>query len=387
MSSRKQIVLLGATGSVGESALKVIEKHSERLELVGIAANRNIEKLAQIAKQFHVRHVGVFDESTAKEAKDSFSSETILYSGLSGLRELAQLPESDTTLIAVVGTLGLFPALDAIRAGKTLAIANKEILVLAGKFIMQAAAESGSAILPVDSEHNALFQCLAGIDSGHVEKLILTASGGSFRDLPLEDFDKITVEQALQHPNWDMGPKVTIDSSTMANKGLEIIEARWLFGMEAHQVDVVIHPQSIVHSMVQCVDGSVIAQLCPPDMTFPVQHCLLHPDRCEGVVSTLDFTQLLSLDFRPVESQRYPCLTLAREAMVACGVAPGMYNAANEVAVDAFMKGALRFTDIPLMIAKTLESIENKEPSSIDEVLSYDQKAREIARAAIAQRA
>jgi len=387
MSVRKKIVLLGATGSVGQSALKVIEKHADRLELVGIAANRNVDALARIAQKFEVRHIGIFDETVTGDNSGKFAAETKFYPGLSGLRELACLPESDTTLVAVVGTHSLFPALDAIKAGKTLALANKEILVLAGKFIMQAAAQNGTAILPVDSEHNALFQCLAGIEKSHVEKLILTGSGGSFRELPLTEFGNVTVEQALTHPNWDMGPKVTIDSSTMANKGLEMIEARWLFGMKPEQIDVVIQPQSIIHSMIQCIDGSVIAQLCPPDMTFPVQHCLLHPERRVSVTPPLDFTQTMSLDFRPVDLQRYPCLRIAKESMKACGMAPGIFNAANEIAVDAFVQGGIQFTDIPLVIEKTLESVENKEPSSIDEVLFYDQKAREVARDAIAQRA
>ncbi len=384
------IVLLGATGSIGESTLKVIRKHSDRLKLVGIAANQNIEKLAQIAYEFNVPHVGVFDESAYATAKagTAFPVTTKLHCGLAGLEELAALPEADTTLVAVVGTHGLLPALRAIEAGKTLAVASKEILVLAGKFIMEAAAQSGSLILPVDSEHNAIFQCLDPNPSlspaptpnkKFVDKLILTASGGSFRDLPVEQLAHVTLEQALQHPNWDMGPKVTIDAATMANKGLEMIEARWLFGMQADQVQAVIHPQSIVHSMVQYVDGSVLAQLCPPDMTFAIQHCLLYPDRGEGVVKPLDFSQAMQLDFHAPDLQRYPCLALARRAMEACGVATGVFNAANEVAVEAFVSGKIRFVEIPTIIEKTLESIDNTEPSSLEEVLHYDQVARQHA--------
>ncbi len=384
------IVLLGATGSIGESTLKVIRKHSDRLKLVGIAANQNIEKLAQIAYEFNVPHVGVFDESAYATAKagTAFPVTTKLHCGLAGLEELAALPEADTTLVAVVGTHGLLPALRAIEAGKTLAVASKEILVLAGKFIMEAAAQSGSLILPVDSEHNAIFQCLDPNPSlspaptpnkKFVDKLILTASGGSFRDLPIEQLPHVTLEQALKHPNWDMGPKVTIDAATMANKGLEMIEARWLFGMQADQVQAVIHPQSIVHSMVQYVDGSVLAQLCPPDMTFAIQHCLLYPDRGEGVVKPLDFSQAMQLDFHAPDLQRYPCLALARRAMEACGVATGVFNAANEVAVEAFVSGKIRFVEIPTIIEKTLESIDNTEPSSLEEVLHYDQVARQHA--------
>ncbi|MDQ8184847.1 1-deoxy-D-xylulose-5-phosphate reductoisomerase [Pelagicoccus sp. SDUM812002] len=386
------IVLLGATGSIGESTLKVIRKHRDRLNLVGIAANQNIEKLAQIAYEFGVPHVGIFDETAyaAAKAGTAFPITTQLHCGLEGLEQLAALPEADTTLVAVVGTHGLLPALRAIEAGKTLAIASKEILVLAGKFIMEAARESGSLILPVDSEHNAIFQCLDPNPTGkqapntkhptpnkrHVDKLILTASGGSFRDLPLEQLANVTLEQALQHPNWDMGPKVTIDAATMANKGLEMIEARWLFGMQADQVQAVIHPQSIVHSMVQYVDGSVLAQLCPPDMTFAIQHCLLYPNRGESVVAPLDFSQAMKLDFHAPDLQRYPCLGLARLAMEACGIANGIFNAANEVAVDAFVSGKIRFVEISTIIEKTLNSIDNTEPSSLEEVLHYDQMAR-----------
>ncbi|MDQ8182801.1 1-deoxy-D-xylulose-5-phosphate reductoisomerase [Pelagicoccus sp. SDUM812005] len=385
------IVLLGATGSIGESTLKVIRKHRDRLNLVGIAANQNIEKLAQIAYEFGVPHVGIFDESAYATAKagTAFPVTTQLHCGLAGLEELAALPAADTTLVAVVGTHGLLPALRAIEAGKTLAVASKEILVLAGKFIMQAAQKSGSLILPVDSEHNAIFQCLnpnppsersdSQRSTQHVDKLILTASGGSFRDLPVEQLKHVTLEQALQHPNWDMGPKVTIDAATMANKGLEMIEARWLFGMRAEQVQAVIHPQSIVHSMVQYVDGSVLAQLCPPDMTFAIQHCLLYPDRGAGVVAPLDFSQAMQLDFHAPDLQRYPCLALARQAMEACGVANGIFNAANEVAVEAFVSGKLKFVEIAAIIEKTLDSIENVEPSSLDEVLHYDQLARQNA--------
>lgn len=392
----QNIVLLGATGSIGESTLKVIRKHSDRLRLVGIAAQRNTTKLAQIAAEFHVPHVGIFDETAFQEAKSNsvFPTETQLHCGLAGLQELAALPEAHTTLVAVVGTYGLLPALAALEAGKTLAVASKEILVLAGKFVMAAARKSGSLVLPVDSEHNAIYQCLnpnpplnpsspqplsANPRPRDLEKIILTASGGSFRDLPVEQLPQVTLEQALQHPNWDMGPKVTIDAATMANKGLEMIEARWLFDLEASQIDAVIHPQSIVHSMVQFIDGSVIAQLCPPDMTFAIQHCLLFPDRGPGVIPPLDFTQTMQLDFRPPDLRRYPCLALARRAMEACGVATGIFNAANEVAVDAFVAGKLKFVEIATVIEKTLDSIENTEPSSLEEVLHYDKQARQVA--------
>ena len=387
MGIRSKVVLLGATGSIGTSALKVIRQHADKLELIGIAANRNIEQLAAIAREFSVKEIGIYEETAWKDAKDRrlMPDGANVVCGEEGLCQLAALPDCDTVLVAVVGTQGLMPALATIKAGHKLAVASKEILVLAGKFIMEAAKAKQVAILPVDSEHNALFQCLKGIEPDHVAKLTLTASGGSFRDLPLDQFDNVTLKQALNHPNWDMGPKVTIDSATMANKGLEMIEAKWLFGVRPEQVDVVIHTQSIVHSMVECVDGSVIAQMSPPDMTFAIQHALLYPDRSESVSPSIDFTKVLSLDFRPLETDRYPCLALARNAMVACGVAPGVFNAANEIAVDAFVQNRIKFVDIAKIVEKTLDSINNVEPISIEEVLDYDTQARAIAADIIAK--
>jgi 1-deoxy-D-xylulose-5-phosphate reductoisomerase len=387
MGKRSKVVLLGATGSIGTSALKVIRQHADKLELIGIAANRNIEQLAAIAREFSVKEIGIYEETAWKDAKDRrlMPDGANVVCGEEGLCQLAALPDCDTVLVAVVGTQGLMPALATIKAGHKLAVASKEILVLAGKFIMEAAKAKQVAILPVDSEHNALFQCLEGIEPDHVAKLTLTASGGSFRDLPLDQFDNVTLKQALNHPNWDMGPKVTIDSATMANKGLEMIEAKWLFGVRPEQVDVVIHTQSIVHSMVECVDGSVIAQMSPPDMTFAIQHALLYPDRSESVSPSIDFTKALSLDFRPLETDRYPCLALARNAMAACGVAPGVFNAANEIAVDAFVQNRIKFVDIAKIVEKTLDSINNVEPISIEEVLDYDTQARAIAADIIAK--
>ena len=381
MEDRKRIVLLGATGSVGTSALKVIRRHPDKLELVGIAAKKDSERLAEIAREFSVKEACLFDAKAYSQARESglFSGDTNLSSGLDGLNRLASLASCDTVLVAVVGTQGLLPSLTAIEAGKTLAIASKEILVLAGKFIMEAAKRQKALILPVDSEHNALFQCLQGVPRDQASRVILTASGGSFRDTPIEQLGSVTLEKALQHPNWDMGPKVTIDSATMANKGLEMIEAGWLFDMSPEQVDVVIHTQSVVHSLVECVDGSVIAQLSPPDMTFAIQHTLLYPDRAKPVSNTLDFRQAFQLDFRPPNIDRYPCLKLARECMRADGIAPGIFNAANEIAVDAFIQDRIKFLEISKIVEKTLEFIENKEPNSIEEVLEYDEEARSVA--------
>ncbi|MFM8335167.1 MAG: 1-deoxy-D-xylulose-5-phosphate reductoisomerase, partial [Opitutaceae bacterium] len=274
-SQRKRIVLLGATGSIGENTLRVIAAHRDRLELVGIAARGNWRRLAAIAAEFGVRHVGIFDEAAlacARAESSAFPPGTRIVGGLEGLNELARLPEADVVLVAVVGTTGLEPALTALAAGKDLALASKEILVLAGKFVVAAARKHGRRLLPVDSEHNAVFQCLEGHPQAGVRRIVLTASGGAFRDWPVERLAAVTPADAVRHPNWSMGPKITVDSATLANKGLELIEAQCLFGLRPDQCDAVLHPQSIVHCLVEFADGAMLAQLCPPSMTFPIQH-------------------------------------------------------------------------------------------------------------------
>ena len=379
---KRRIVLLGASGSIGESALRVIAAHRDRLELVGIAAHGRYERLAQIAREFGVKHVGVFDEQAFVAAKASglFPSGTKLHGGVAGLTGLATLPEADTVLVAVVGTAALQPALAAIAARKTIALASKELLVMAGKFVMGAAREHGVRLLPVDSEHNAVFQCLEGHRAADVRRLVLTASGGAFRDWPLEKLAEARVADALKHPNWTMGPKITVDSATLANKGLELIEAQWLFGLRADQCQAVIHTQSIVHCLVEFRDGSMLAQLCPPSMTFPIQHALLHPDRAPGPTDDpLSLEKRFSLDFRPVEAARYPLLGLAQGAMAAGGVAPAVYNAANEVAVARFIAGQLPFLAISRVVEQTLAGLKNFEPHTLDEVLQADAEARRLA--------
>lgn len=382
MAIMKKIVLLGATGSIGENTLSVVDAHRDALSIVGIAAKSRWEKLAKIAKKYGVKHVGIFDENAAKIAKESgvFAAGTHFYVGEQGLIELAALAGTDIVITAVVGTLGLKPTLAAIDAGKDVAVASKEILVLAGKFVMEAAAKKGVKILPVDSEHNAIFQCLGNEPARAVDKIILTASGGAFRDWSLEEMAKIVPADALRNPNWDMGPKVTIDSSSMANKGLELIEATWLFGVPAERVEIVVHPQSIVHSMVKFVDGSTIAQLAPPSMTFPIQNCLFYPERVPATVAGLDFSQSMQLDFRQPDYEKYKCLRLAKQCASASGVAPAIFNAANEIAVDAFLNRGLAYLAIPEIIERTLEKIENFEPATLDEVLAVDARSREIAR-------
>jgi 1-deoxy-D-xylulose-5-phosphate reductoisomerase len=375
-------VLLGATGSIGQNTLRVIAAHPDKLELVGVAARSNWEKLARIARDFRVPHVALYEESASRAAAAAqpFAAGTIVHTGPEGLVELARLPEADIVLVAVVGTTGLEPALAAIRARKSLALASKEILVLAGKFVMQAAREEGVKLLPVDSEHNAVFQCIEGHPSSAVSRIILTASGGAFRDWSPEQLAHVTPADALKHPNWSMGPKVTVDSSTLANKGLELIEAQCLFSLRADQCHAVIHPQSIVHSLVEFADGSMLAQLCPPSMTFPIQHALLHPERAPGVEAPLDLTRLLSLQFKPIDEQRFPLLRLARSCMESGGIAPAVYNAANEVAVAAFLEGAIPYLAISAVVDHSLGAITNFEPGQLTHVLEVDAQARQIAR-------
>ena len=375
---RKKVVLLGATGSIGENSLRVIAAHPDRLELAGVAAKANWRKLAEIARTFGVKEVGVFEEGMWKEARASgaFPKGTQFHCGAAGLKELAALEGADTVLVAVVGTAGLEPALAAIAAGKELALASKEIMVLAGKFVMAEAKRHGTRLLPVDSEHNAVFQCIEGHPSAGIRRVILTASGGAFRDWTAERLAHATPADALRHPNWSMGPKVTVDSATLANKGLELIEAQWLFGLRPDQCGAVIHPQSTVHCLVEFDDGEMLAQLCPPSMTFPIQHALLHPHRARGVEPPIDFTRLLSLEFRPIDEERFPMIRLAREAMAAGGVAPAVFNAANEVAVDAFLGGKIAFLAIPRIVAEVLAHVSNFEPSDLNAVLGADAEAR-----------
>jgi 1-deoxy-D-xylulose-5-phosphate reductoisomerase len=381
--AKKRVVLLGATGSVGENTLRVLAAHPDKLELVAIAAHSQWEKLAAIARQFDVRHVGVFDDTAfaaARAQPAAFPAGTRLVGGLAGLVELAQLPTADTVLVAVVGTTGLEPALAALAAGKDLALASKEILVLAGKFVLAAAKKSGAKLLPVDSEHNAVFQCLEGHPHAGVRRIVLTASGGAFRDWPAERLAHVTPADALKHPNWSMGPKITVDSATLANKGLELIEAQCLFGLRPEQCTAVIHPQSIVHCLVEFNDGAMLAQFCPPSMTFPIQHALLHPARAPGVDAALDFTKLVGLEFRPIDDTRFPLLRLARATMQAGGVAPAVYNAANEIAVAAFLAEKIPFLAIPAVVEHTLAALPNFEPTDLAAVLATDTAARRLAR-------
>lgn len=374
----RKIVLLGATGSIGENTLKVLDGHRDKACLVGIAAHSRWRELAAIARKYEVRNVAIFDESAAAEARASgeFLAGTRFFVGEDGLCELAVLPEANLVVTAVVGTLGLRPTLAAIRSRKDVAVASKEILVLAGRFVMAAAREHGIKILPVDSEHNAIFQCIGTEPQRHLDRIILTASGGIFRDATLEEMAKAKPCDALKNPNWAMGPKVTVDSSTMANKGLELIEATWLFGLPQDKIDIVVHPQSIVHSMVQFTDGSILAHLAPPSMTFPIQNCIFYPQRFEGVVPSLDFSRALHLDFRAPDYAKYKCLRLARECSRLGGILPAVFNAANEIAVEAFLTERIPYLEIPELVEKAIALFPSREPESLDDVLSVDAEAR-----------
>ena len=380
---KKKVVLLGATGSIGGSTLRVLRAHADKLELVGVAAARSHQQLAAICHEFKVRKAVLSDEAAYAEAKaaNSFPATTHLGGGESALLELSTLAEADIVLVAVVGACGLKPTLAAIEAGKDIALANKELLVLGGAFVIEAAQRKGVRLLPTDSEHNAIFQCIEGQPQAHLDKLILTASGGQFRDTPLDQLATVTPADATQHPNWSMGPKITVDSATMANKGLELIEAHWLFGLEPERLEVVIHPQSIVHSFAQFIDGSILAQLSPPSMTFAIQHCLLYPDRAPGVDATTDFRNPFQLDFQAPDLKRFPCLQLAYDAMRSGTAAPAIFNAANEVAVERFLTNELTYLDIPRVIDHTLEKINPAPAATLEALLDIDTEARAVARA------
>ncbi len=373
---KRRVVLLGSTGSIGRSAQKVARDLPERMELVGLAANRSGAALREQVLQTGVRHAVLGCESAAAEWRPQMPDGVDLGEGIGGLCELATLPEADLVLVAIVGTGGLRPALAAIEAGKDLAVASKEILVMAGGTIMEAARRKGVRVLPVDSEHNAIFQCLQGVPPDQVQRLLLTASGGPFRQTDAAALESVSPAEALRHPTWDMGRKISIDSATLFNKGLEMIEARWLFDVPMERVDVVIHPQSIVHSMVETVDGSVLAQLSHSDMCFPIQYAVTWPDRVSNSLPPLDFAALGRLDFEAPRHEVFPALGLARRAGSEGGTLPSVLNAANEVAVEAFLAQRIAFP----AIWRTVENVMNRHhvvaDAGLDAVLEADAWAR-----------
>src|SRR5256885_5683462 len=380
---RKRVVILGATGSIGESALKVARDIPERMEIVGLAANSNAEKLAAAANETRAQSVCLVDETKIDALQRALTYKPRIFAGQKGLREIARLMGAEMVLVAIVGTGGLRPALAAIEAGKDLAVASKEILVMAGEIVMREARDNNVHVLPVDSEHNAIFQCLEGKSSLDVRRIILTASGGPFRETPGEDFDSIIPEQALKHPTWNMGPKITIDSATLFNKGLEMIEAHWLFGVEMKRVEVVIHPQSIVHSMVEFADGSTLAQLSYSDMCFPIQYAVTWPDRVENTLPPLDFSKVSKLEFAIPRYEDFPSLNLARRAGETAGTLPAVMNAANEIGVAAFLNRQIRFPQIWETVAKVMDRHQTVAHPDLDAILAADQWARAEATAAI----
>jgi len=401
---RKRVVVLGATGSIGESALKVAHDIPERMEIVGLAANSNAQKLAVAANKVRPQSVCLVDESKIDVLHGALEYEPQIFTGEDGLREIACLTNADIVLVAIVGTGGLRPALAAIEAGKDLAVASKEILVMAGEIVMREARDNGVHVLPVDSEHNAIFQCLEGkmrgsrkhptsniqhptsngessvFDVSDVNRIILTASGGPFRETPAKEFADLTPEQALKHPTWTMGRKITIDSATLFNKGLEMIEAHWLFGVEMTRVEVVIHPQSIVHSMVEFSDGSVLAQLSHSDMCFPIQYAVTWPERVPNSLPPLNFAKLGQLEFATPRYDDFPALNLARRAGELGGTLPAVLNAANEVAVVAFLDGQVKFPGIWQIVEETMDRHRNVAHPDLDAILAADQWARAEAR-------
>jgi 1-deoxy-D-xylulose-5-phosphate reductoisomerase len=377
----KRIAILGSTGSIGRSALAVVDAHPSRLQVAALAAGDNASLLAGQIETYKPRVAAIATADGMDRLRGSLSQggPAQLLTGAEGLIAVATHPDVDIVICASAGTAGLEAVLAAIEAGKTIALANKEVLVMAGALVTEAAHRRGVSILPVDSEHNAIHQCVHGRNAGEVRRLILTASGGPFRQLSQPELDRVRPEAALRHPTWQMGRKITIDSATLMNKGLEVIEAHWLFGVDADHIDVVIHPQSIVHSMVELNDGSVIAQLGVTDMRLPIQYACSYPERWETALPTLDLARAGRLEFHEPALDRFPCLALAYRALRAGGTLPVVLNAANEVAVEAFLDGKLGFTAIPRVIEKTMNAHEIERVSTIDTVRRVDRWAREQA--------
>jgi 1-deoxy-D-xylulose-5-phosphate reductoisomerase len=375
----KKVVLLGSTGSIGTSTIKVAEDLPDQVRLIGLAAGNNSELLLEQTRKHQPPVISIHDPIKAKELQVALGASAQVLSGHDGLMKLATLPEADIVLIAIVGTAGLQPALAAIRAGKDIAVASKEILVMAGEIVMREAAKHGVKVLAVDSEHSAIFQGLDGKPPSSVRKLWLTASGGPFRDRvawPKEKFSEITVERALKHPSWVMGRKITIDSATLFNKGLEMIEARWLFDIEMGRVGVVVHPQSVVHSMVEFVDGSIIAQMSAPDMCLPIQYALTYPARAGSDRVQTNFAKIGTLTFEEPDVDRFPALGLARRAGDVGGTLPAVFNAANEIAVEAFCNRSITFDQISAVVADTMKRHDVVEQPSLEQILAADAWAR-----------
>ena len=382
----KRVILLGSSGSIGESTCKVARALPDKMKIVGLGVAKSTERLLEQAKEFGVKALAVSDPQAAEKVKSKLPVGAKFFPGAEGLARMVEETEADMVLVAIVGTAGLAPALAALRSGKDLAVASKEILVLAGSAVMAEAKKRKRQVLPVDSEHNAIFQCLQGANEKEVRKVILTASGGPFRQSRAAELEKVTVAQALKHPTWSMGKKITIDSATMFNKGLEMIEAHWLFGLPMKQVEVVVHPQSIVHSMVEFIDGSVLAQLSVTDMCFPIQYAVTFPERMPCGLPPLDLAKLGSLTFEAPDEKRFPALRLAREAGEAGGTLPGVFNAANEVAVEAFLAEQIPFPRIWGMVEEVMQKHTTLSSPDLDAIIEADRWARSEAKVRLEKR-
>lgn len=383
----QNITVLGATGTIGANTLDVVARHPDRFRVVALTANTQVEKLFQQCQAFRPKFAVMLDEASAEALRKKISAaglETDVLSGLAALERVASLPEVDSVMAAIVGSAGLRPSLAAAKAGKRILLANKETLVVSGHIFMEEVRRSNAVLLPIDSEHNAVFQSLPsdyrrGLEAVGVRRILLTASGGPFRSTALADLENVTPKQALAHPNWVMGPKISIDSASMMNKGLEVIEAHWLFDAAPNQIEVVVHPQSVIHSMVEYVDGSVMAQLGNPDMRTPIAYALGFPERMESGVGSLDLFKIARLDFEAPDFSRFPCLALAFQALEAGGTAPAALNAANEVAVESFLAERIPFLGIPRMIEAVLEQSAIGAADTLEQVLAADQEARLLA--------
>jgi len=381
------VSVLGSTGSIGRSTLDVLARHRDRYRVIALSANSDVEGMRRQCLEHRPLLAAMADDAGAEALARQLAEaapEISVMSGIDGLKAVATHAEADQVMAAIVGAAGLVPVLAAVEAGKRILLANKEALVVAGGLFMDAVRRHGVTVLPIDSEHNAVFQCMPagyeeGLDGKGVRRILLTASGGPFRTLPVEDLAAVTPEQACAHPNWDMGRKISVDSATMMNKGLEVIEAHWLFGAAPERIQVVIHPQSVIHSMVEYVDGSVLAQLGNPDMRTPIAHALAWPARMESGVGSLDLFEVARLDFEKPDLQRFPCLGLAFRAIEEGGSMPAILNAANEVAVAAFLAGRSGFMDIPRVIEQTMNSLQGQAADSLEVLLEADALARETA--------
>ncbi len=378
------VTILGATGTIGINTLDVIERHPDNFQVFALTANTNVKDMLELCRKWQPRYAVMASEEAADRLQQQITSNAMeieVLAGTEGLCEVSRHTDCDYVMAAIVGAAGLLPTLAAADAGKRVLLANKEALVMSGPLFMQAIAEHGAELLPIDSEHNAIFQCLPanfgqGLAQVGVSRILLTASGGPFREMTIEQLQGVTPEQAVAHPNWVMGRKISVDSATMMNKGLELIEACWLFDTTAEQIQVVLHPQSVIHSMVQYTDGSVLAELGNPDMRTPIAHALAWPERIESGVVDLDMFAVARLDFQEPDDIRFPCLRLAREAMQTGGTATTILNAANEVAVQAFLDGDIGFTKIAELIEKTMNNVSSRESKTIDIILEDDQQTR-----------